>query len=80
MAFVVSILINVLQLIIIILLIIGLFKKRQARIAEDNKAVITREIAEQQIKDKYKDKEEQLNEDIKKAKNARDFLNIMASD
>jgi uncharacterized protein YoxC len=79
-ALIISISVTILELAIIILLVWLLIRKRQVKIKDYNKTIVTREKVEQQIKDKYKDKEEQLEKDIKKAKNARDYLDIIAGD
>jgi len=59
--------IAILELAVIIFLVWLLIRKREKQIVDYNETIVTREKAEQQIKDKYKEKEKQLEEDIKKA-------------
>lgn len=56
-----------------------LVSKRNRKIKEHNAKIIKREQVEKEIKEKYKGKEEKLDEDIKKAKTAKDFLDIIGN-
>lgn len=69
-----SILLNVVQLVIMFKI---LFWKRKSRIEESNKNIINREIKEQEIKAKYDKKKEELIDEKNNAKNASDFVDII---
>lgn len=72
------ILVIVILILIIVIQFLLLVRKSKKKYTENMKRTLKREEAEEVIKEKWIGKERELNEKIKQADNAKDFLDIIA--